>query len=937
MSADDPVDAVTGSISDGDRVNWELAESSAADESDKASIDALRDIERVARGYRMLHASSRVHGGSGDGADGAESRGRLTPAQWGDLTVLELARAGANGEVWRAWDRWLQREVALKFLQVKDSEPTGLHDSGLLEEARALARVRHPSVVVVYGIADHDRRVGMWMEFLEGATLAAEIERRGALPALEVVRIGLALCRALEAVESAGLVHRDIKPANVVLEATGRVVLTDFGLGQRWELLSGRWRASGTPIFMSPGVLSGEPATPRSDLYALGVTLRWALTGRSPFNASNVEELKIEAAEGPSRTLESEQPDAPQQLVQAIDRAMAPNPEERFASAAQMTVALEHAVRSMTASRWRRPLAAVAIAAGAVLVVLSTVALMRTLMPLPSPPVTRFSIDPPPNRSLSGNPANVAVSPDGRQIAFVVGDSSGTNSIWVRSLDALAARQLGGTDGSTGPFWSPDGRHIGFFAQDKLKKIAVAGGLPQILCDAPDARGGTWGKDAIVFAPVPTGPLCRVSPDGGAATVIEKPDTTREETALRWPQFLPDGKHFLFVALPSRDGGHEVFVSSTDTPKRKLLTRSDAAPTVAGKDWLILSRDGHLMAQRFDSGQLRVAGDPIAIGPSAETQQSVGQRVASASRNGVLAHLNARLPDTQLLWVDRSGRRIGAIAAPEGRYEKGTISPEGERILVVRRTSPTVVDLWTIDSETGSATRVTSRSQSRIGGLPAWSPDGAQVAFSSNRDGVTNIYVKDLGKATPEHVVFQSTAQFKEVESWSADGRFLFFQQAEPQTAWDVWYLAMLGQRRAVPYLRSRQIELSGRPSPDGRWVAFISDKTGMNQLYVQSFPSLGKQHQISASEAAGCSWSSDGRELIVFSSDGTVWSVQVDTGGGDFKAAIPRPLFKAPDGLWITPSPDHRRFLVMVPEGDAPPATITVVQNWSAEALAKR
>jgi hypothetical protein len=345
MSGDDRLDSLAGSVSDGQPVDWTLAASDAK-ESERASIRALQEVERIAEFNRFLQRSPGP-------IDGGDQPGDAPPLQrWGDLTLLEPIGAGANGLVWRAWDSKLRREVALKFLSSEESAATGATapssdadpaaGSRLLDEARALARVRHPGVVTVFGIAETDGRAGMWMEHLHGSTLAAEIDRRGPLPPREVARIGLELCRALVALDAAGLVHQDIKPSNIVLEPGGRVVLTDFGLGlRRGFAKSMAWRVSGTPMFMSPELLAGEPATPRSDLYALGVTLRWALTGHAPFRARDIDELIPEAKAGPATPLASERPGAPKALIAAIDRAMAPKPEARFPDAAVMAEAFE--------------------------------------------------------------------------------------------------------------------------------------------------------------------------------------------------------------------------------------------------------------------------------------------------------------------------------------------------------------------------------------------------------------------------------------------------------------------------------------------------------------------------------------------------------------------------------------------------------------------
>jgi serine/threonine protein kinase len=932
----DPIDDLTESVTDGRTVDWQQAESIAQDDDEKSHVRGLHDLERIVEHHRLLQRTPSL---GGEPERLGPPRGTVAPGQWGQLTLLELASAGASGEVWRAWDVWLQREVALKFLlTVGEPEQEDAGDTPLLDEARALARVRHPGVVAVYGIGEHGGRIGMWMELLRGSTLEAEIARRGAMPPFEVARIGLDLCRALEEVASAGLVHRDIKPANIVLETNGRVVLTDFGLGRRLALAELQaWRTSGTPLFMSPDVLAGEPATPRSDLYALGVTLRWALTGRTPFKAHDLEELKAEATVGPSTPMSSERPDAPEGLIRAIERAMAPHAEARWGSAAQMAEALEGELHQLRAAdsrglgRWRR----IAIATALVSFLGTTVLVMpRILTRRVVPALVRFSITAPPNTTLFPDPASTAVSPDGRLLAFAALESNGTRKLWVRPLDSHAPRPLEGTEGAALPFWSPDSRNLGFFAEAKLKKISVSGGPPEILCTAPDPRGGTWGTSGvIVFAPLAVGPLCRSSADGGEVTEIQRPDSTRQETALRWPQFLPDGKHFLFVSLPPREANFDVHAASIDSKGREFVMTTGAAPLCAGEHGLILASNGRLWSQRFDFRRLEPVGTPVALGVASSFDVSVGQPLASVSLNGVLVRPAARLPNTELAWLDRAGRQQNTVPLPEGRYERFSFSPDGRRVLVERRTSPTVVDLWMVNLESRQATRFTYGSQSRIGGLPTWSPDGSRIAFSSNRSGTTSIYQRQTDATGEEELLYESAGQFKEVSFWSHDGRYIVFEQAGPQTSWDLWLLPLEGERKPIPYLRTRFGEVACSISPDGRWMAYTSDVTGNAEIYVRSFPRPAGENRVTHAGGVRPTWSKDDDEIVIYNhdTDDAVWSVPVST-VPTFKAGSPRLLFrKRPDAPWLAPTPDCNRFLATIPVGDVEPTTIEVDLNWPA------
>lgn len=932
MTPDDPIDDLVDSISDGTPIDWSESESGV---QDPAGIRALHDLERIADFHRRLQRSPVADATwSRGGLDEGSLSGTPGPEQWGHLAILELASTGSSGEVWRAWDTWLQREVALKFL-LHSTAPgrPAVSDTTLLDEARALARVRHPGVVAVYGIAEHDGRTGLWMELLQGATLADEIERRGALPADEVARLAVELCRALAAVENAGLVHRDIKPANIVLEPNGRVVLTDFGLGRR-RALSGMesWRSSGTPMFMAPELLSGCPATTRSDLYALGVTLRWALTGRAPFRARSLDELKAEAASGPTQPLAIEGRST-RSLVDAIDRAMAPQAEARFGSAAQMAEAIGHgAIHAEDAARRGRLSAPMAILFGVAFALGAVLGATRWPRSAGPDPLVRFTVPAPAHTTLSPNV--VALSPNGRILALVAIDTSGVQRLWVQPLDALEARSLPGTEGGDLPFWSPDNRHLAFFAGGKLKRIDVTGGDPEIFCSAPDARGGTWGRNGIiVFAPVAVGPLCRVSENGGPVTEFLQPDSTRKETALRWPQFLPDGNHFLFVALPPRDRGFDVYVGALDSEERTPVMVAGTAALYGGPHGLVVASNGRLLCQPFDVRRRRAAGMPKPLGPAPTFDVSVGMPLVSVSTNGVMARPTSNLANTELVWLDRVGARRGVVAVPEGRYERLYVSPDGRRALAERRTSQNTLELWMVDLEDGQATRFAQGSQSRLGGRPVWSPDGTRVAFSSNRQGTTNIYQRRTDGTGDEELLYQSDAQFKEVNAWSPDDRFLVFEQADPVTGWDLWLLPMDGDRKPIPYLRSRFNEVSASISPDGRWLAYCSDATGNLEVYVRSFPEPGTEHLVTRGGGHLSAWRSDGKELLVLlpQRDHAVWSVPM-TSAPTFEAGTPRFLFRSPmHDLWVTPTPDGSRFLESIPTEETEPTSVAVELNWPA------
>jgi serine/threonine-protein kinase len=922
MSEDDPIIDACESIDEGRSIDWNLTESKATNALEQSSVRALRDLEKITEFNRGLHRPPE--------RTRAESARVTPPEPWGHLSLLEIASAGKSGEVWRAWDPWLQREVALKFLfAVSES---GADDSALLEEARSLARVRHPGVVNVYGIGAHAGRIGMWMEFLQGNSLEGEVERSGPLPPRKVATIGLDLCRALGAVVAAGLVHRDIKPSNVVLESGGRTVLTDFGLGKRAAVADReRWRSSGTPLFMAPELLAGEAATPRSDLYALGVTLWWALTGRFPFNARSLEELRAEASAGPPNRLRDERPDAPAALTDAIERAMAPRADGRYATMGEFAEALEAVLGEAETGgrptpRWVRA----AVVGGVFLVVGAAALLLGRFIEGSAPaPAGRFTIYAPPNTTLVPYAACQTISPDGRTVAFAAIDSTNIQRLWIRPLNATAARPIQGTEGAYFLFWSPDSRNLGFFADEKLKTVAISGGSPEILCSAPDPRGGTWGKEGfIVFAPRAVGGLSKVSSEGGAVTEIQRPDSLAHESALRWPHFLPDGRRFFFVSLPPRDGEFDVFVATPTPGARRRVMRADCAPTPAGNWGVIVAASGRLVLQGFDYSSLQPKGSPVVLARAPFSDKSIGQPLASASTNGVILHLDEPLSYSELAWVDRSGRRRETIPLPRGRYEWAVPSPDGGQVITGRRDSPTTVELWLADVKSGQSRRFTFGSQWRIGGIPAWSPRGDRIAFSSSRAGPTNIYERDVDEAGDERLLYASDEQFKEVNDWSPDGKYIVFEQASAQTGWDLWLLPMDHKGRARPYLTSRFDEVSASVSPDGRWLVYTSNASGRPEIYVRSFPTPGAEYNVLDAPGRGV-WSRDGREiLITHTHDGRIWSVPVST-GPTFTVGTPRALFQGhAEGGWVHPGPVSDRFIEVFPEPQSEPTSIAVDVN---------
>jgi Tol biopolymer transport system component len=562
--------------------------------------------------------------------------------------------------------------------------------------------------------------------------------------------------------------------------------------------------------------------------------------------------------------------------------------------------------------------------------------------------LTRESVLAPPGVATGIYPdsAQVAISPDGTMVAFVVGDFARDSDIWVRSLDSLTARRLEGSDGGHLPFWSPDSHRLGFFTGGKLKVMAVVDGHAEAISDAPGrgGRGASWSaSNVIVFARDATGPLYVVSANGGDVKQVTTLDAVRKQSGHRFPVFLPDGDHFLYAALPAREGKFDIFAGSLHDSTTTLVGSMESAPVYAPSGWLLYARQGILAAQPFDARALKVTGEAVSLGdePTSVLDPATSFTAAyavSASTSGSLAYYSTPPANTQAVWFDASGKPSGTLALPPGRYSGVTISPDGTHAVVEKSISVTESSLWLVDLTLGSSVPLSSgrgRNDS-----PVWSPDSARVVFSNDRDGAQNFFVKNVTGSSPEQPLYQSPALFKGPTGWSNDGRWIVFTQVDPTTAQNIYLLPADGKGEPHVYLQGPHRDAGGMPSPDGHWLAYISDDTGHLELYVQSFPEAGRQQQISTegvTAGGGVGWTRDSRHLVFVSGDDkSLWRVDVEP-GTSWKATTPARVARLPAGtIAMDVMPDGRRFLALAPER-AGTGSVTVVQNWRAVLDKKR
>jgi len=881
----------------------------------------------------------------------------------GPYKILAPLGAGGMGEVYRAHDSRLGRDVAVKVLSPHLAATPEVR-ARFEREARTISQLNHPHICTLHDVGHQDGVDYLVMELLEGETLAHRLEK-GLLPVAEVLTLGTQIADALDRAHRAGVVHRDLKPGNVML-TKGGAKLMDFGLARAAGLagapgtltesptvsrpLTAEGTIVGTFQYMAPEQLEGKEADARTDLWALGCVLYEMATGKRAFEGKSQASLIVAIMKDEPRPVSELQPLSPPALEHLVRRCLSKDPDKRWQSAGDLARELEWVAAG--GSQTRAPLAP-AVDRGArgrgrerllwsaalLLVVLAAAAIVTVPRLLPHGPrqaVSRFSITAPENVTLGPDAAASAISPDGRTLAFVAVDSAGTSRIWIRPLDSLAPRELIGTENGALPFWSPDSRLIGFFADGKLKKILAAGGSPEVLCDVRDGRGGSWSRDGvIVFAPDPAGPLFRVPVSGGTPVQVTSLDSTHHETAHRWPYFLPDGRHFLFVALPARQGNYDAYAGSLDSRGRRFVVSAGAAPIYAAPGYLLYIRSASVVAQRFDARRLSLSGEPVTLGEAPTPSGYDALPRVTTSDDGVMAHFGAGLPNTELKWFDRLGHPAGTIPLPSGRYEEAHLSPDGKRICLGRRSSASATDLWLLDLDRPVPTRFTFGPF--INQCAVWSPDGSRIAFNSNRSGPMDIYAKPVGGAGEEQRLLISSGLFMQLSQWTPDGRSLVYSEPGPGSGWDLWLLPTEGDHKPVPYRRTAFNEYLGAVSPDGRWMAYFSEESGKVELYAQSFPSPGSKYQVSTNGAGGplnfpSWWVRDGRELIYLGQDGlTLMAADVQTSPA-FKAGAPHKLFKLrADCLWADITRDGQRVLVTVPAGQASASTITVEMNWTA------
>ncbi len=883
----------------------------------------------------------------------------------GPYEIQSLVGAGGMGEVYRARDTRLDRVVAVKVMASHLSSSPELKQR-MEREARAISSLNHPHICQLYDIGSQDGTDFLVMEFLEGETLAEKL-RKGGLPLPEVFKIAIDASEALAVAHRSGIVHRDLKPGNIMLTAGG-AKLMDFGLAKPLGMhtaapgsgtappsftaaatLSGPSPLTplttagsivGTIQYMAPEQIEGKDADARSDVFAFGAVLYEMVAGKRPFSGKSQISVASSILESDPAPISALKPNTPAAFEHVVTTCLQKNPEERYQSAQDIKLDLQWiaADRSAPAVATETPAPAkkkerIGWAAGVVAaIVLGAAAAILFYHPAQSVRSIRAVIDPPEKTSLNltGDSAGPPVlSPDGASIAFAATAADGKTALWVRPTSTLEARMLPGTAGAMFPFWSPDSHSIGFFAESKLKTIDLSAGTAQVLCDATLGRGAAWGPgDVILFSAGPISPLMRINASGGTPSVFTTIDAA-QHTSHRWPFFLPDGKHVLYLAMhhdPTKSGNNTIYYASLDGKENRPLFRSQSNAIYAD-GFVLFARGDQLMAQAFNPSSGKLSGSPQSVLTGVMNDAATWHMDASASEDGLLIFASGTSGDVQLVWMDRNTKQISTIADKLTDLQSGALSPQGDRVAMQINSGET--DIWVLDLARGVRTRLTFGPVGNT--APQWSPDGVWIAYESARDGRFGIYRKHSDGSGAEELLVSDELQIVPTD-WSRDGKFLLYMRPLSGVGpiHQSWSLPLEGDRKPALVLERGGI---AKLSPDGRWLAYVSGESGTVQVYVVAFGGGQGKWQVSANGGVMPRWSKDGKELYYFDPTYNLFAMPINAAGSALQFGTPLTLvsnWTVPSAPLYDLSPDGKKILLdRVPQQVS--QSLTVVTNFTA------
>jgi len=873
----------------------------------------------------------------------------------GPYEIQSPLGAGGMGEVYRARDTRLDRTVAVKVLPSHLSSDSNLRQR-FDREARTISSLSHPNICHLYDVGSQDGTSYLVMEYLEGETLADRL-RKGPLPLEQVLKYGIEICEGLEKAHRSGVSHRDLKPGNIMLTKSG-AKLMDFGLAKPvlpasppssgltqtlatpQHPLTTEGTVVGTFQYMSPEQVEGKESDARGDIFALGAVLYEMVTGRRAFEGKTTASTIAAILAGEPPPISTVQPLSPPALEATVKSCLAKDPDERLQSAHDVKLQLkwiqENASSpglSAASISSRKPWDRVGwLVAGLLFLLLLAGVSGWWLRARETPPAMYF------NSSVPFPAAYVALSPDGRMLALVgYSDLANKNVIWIHQVGGRGATVLPGTDGAFYPFWSPDGRSIGFFAEGKLKTIdAASGRSAQVVADAPFGRGGTWNRDGIIlFTPDAWSGLYRIASSGGTPVAVTKPDVSQYQVSHRWPVFLPDGRHFLYLAcnFSGRLDHNMIFVGSLDSDEKRPIATASTNAVYADPGYLLYWRDNALVAQRFDLRSFALTGEPRIVSDAVQYFPQTNLAVFTVAGKTLVAQTGAGrgVSKSQLIWFDRHGKQVGTVGPPD-LVSNPKLSPDGRRVAVDQTdTDGRHVNVWIHE--------LTSDATARLGFGPwleqvtVWSPDGKQVLYTSNEKLFFSLYLKNAdGSGSAQNVMDFGTPQ-QGPWDWSRDGKYLLVRKER-----ELWYVTM-PDRQTRPLLQSQWLIRNAQFSPDGKFVAYTSSETGNWEVYVSPFPGFGSRWQVSRGGGEEPRWRSDGKELFYLAPDGMLMAAEVKTNAG-FEAGSPSALFRthprqpisAMDFFSYDVTADGQKFLVNTKVDTSNSAPLSVILNWSSE-----
>ena len=940
-----------------------LQEACAGDEELRQAVERLlaSDEQAQAQGFiaePALHVAAEML---------AQDRSKLVGHSLHHYQILSVLGVGGMGEVYRARDTRLDRAVAIKVLPASfTSDPDRLRRFEI--EAKAIGALNHPNILTIHDTGAHQGAPYIVTELLEGTELK-ELLDDGPLPLRQALDYARQIAQGLSAAHEKGITHRDLKPANLFVTTDGRVKILDFGLaklkpvklvgGADTETMIQTPRTEpgvvmGTVGYMSPEQVRGQAADHRSDIFSFGIILYEMLTGRRAFQGDTFAEVMAAIVKEDPLDISAANPLIPAPLERVTRHCLEKRPEQRFQTASDLSFAIE-AVAAFSDSQQQLVLKAAPESeiekAGTTIFkrerfawlavsLLLAAALISTMLFLRKPPqesrVTRLSIPLPKDTgTLSSQAPDLALSPDGGRLVFSASTGK-TRQLWLRELDSFTTQPLAGTDGADSPFWSPDGNYIAFFADNKLKKIDTRSSVIEIICPAGAGRGGDWSRNGVIlFCAGDGAALSRVKAEGGKPEVVTELNAALGETNHDYPSFLPDGEHYLFH-LFGKDN-HGIYVGSLSSKDHKMLI--PLSPDAANATRAVWSASGFivyalnrntLLARAFDPDRLELTGEPFRIAENVIVSLTGNARFTTAvnGTSSILAYLqNKEMDVAQLTWIDRSGKRLGEAGTAEP-WTSFALSPDDRSVALIRNEPNRLNSLWQLNLAQGTTTRFVTDTDS-ANFFPVWSPDGEQLAFASARNSALNLYLKRTTGTSPEERLLETRFQTYPL-SWSPDGKFLIYAMGDPQTRTDIWSLPLAGERKPQPLLQTKSDERGAKVSPDGNWLVYVSDETGVAEVYVTTFPQPGRSWRISKSGGNNPCWRADGKELF-FLSGKQLMAASVNNGGTEFQAGAPHPLFEI-EGINYSPSKDGQRFLTSVVTERAPTPPINVALNWTAE-----